>query len=170
MHPNVILTSGPIGDATQRVIRPGLPKDLPYLYDLQNKLHASVGYTPKGGLQDRIETGRIIVIQENDDPAGYVNFTHRRDGRTHISQLAVDPAIWRTKAGTDLMQMILDGARRARSTHVTLRTAIELPANEFWPTMGFEENGCQMGRRRWLACWRHPLYADAGSLLLSHGR
>ena len=169
MNPNTFLTKSTGPNDPQRIIRPGLPSDLPYLCDLQNRLHESIGYTPRGGLQDRIETNRLIVVQENDLPAGYVNFTHRRDGHTHISQLAVDPAIWRTQAGTRLMQIILDGARRARSQYVTLRTAIDLPANDFWPTVGFEDDGCQQGQRRMLACWRHPLYAEGNSLVASHG-
>lgn len=169
MTPNTFLTPGTAPNDPPRVIRPGLPADLPYLCDLQNKLHESVGYTPRGGLLDRIQTNRLVVIQENDLPAGYVNFTHRRDGHTHISQLAVDPAIWRTQAGTDLMKTILDGARRAGSHFVTLRTALALPANEFWPTMGFEEVGCEQGQRRMLVCWRHPLSIDGNSLHASHG-
>lgn len=169
MHPNVTLTTRIPTDGVTRLIRPGLPGDLNYLYDLQNKLHDSIGWTPRGGLLERIETNRLVVIQENDLPAGYINFTHRRDKRTHISQLAVDPAIWRTQAGTEIMQHILDGARRAGSTHVTLRSALDLQCNDFWPTMGFEEVGCEQGEHRILVCWHHPLYGDAGSLITSHG-
>ena len=135
-----------------------MPADLAYLYDLQNKLHDSVGYTPKGGLQERIETGRIIVIEENGWPAGFINYTHRKDRRTHISQLAVDPGIWRTQAGTDVMTRILHDARNAGMRRVTLRTALDLPANEFWPMVGFQEMGCEQGRRRILVCWEHDLH------------
>lgn len=169
MIPNTFLTTRDTPDEPPRIIRPGLPSDLNYLCDLQNRLHDAVGYTPRGGLQERLETGRLVVIQENDDPAGFINFTHRRDRRTHISQLAVDPAIWRTRAGTDVMTVILNAARNAGSECVTLRTALDLPANAFWPTMGFEELGCEQGERRILVCWRHPLYAGGNSLLASHG-
>lgn len=143
----------PFRPGDKRVIRPATSSDVPYLYKLQNDLHDYVGYCPRGGLEQRAGDGRLIVIEENGDPAGFLNFTHRRDRTTHVSQLAVDPQIWRTTAGTDTMRLLVQGAIAAGSRQITLRTALGLPANLFWPTFGFIDQGLVPGERRTLVCW-----------------
>lgn len=152
-----------------RVIRRATLSDLSYLYDLQSTMHHAVGYTPRGGIEDRINTNRIIVVEENGWPAGFINFTHRKDRRTHVSQLAVDPAIWRTAAGTEIMTRILNDARHAGSVRVTLRTALDLDANQFWPTVGFGEVGTEQPLKRILVCWEHDLHIERNALRNVHG-
>lgn len=144
-------------DPVHRIVRMGVESDLDYIVALMSRLNDSVGFCPRGAIAERIETRRIVVVEENGEPAGYVNFTNRRDRTTHISQVAVDPAIWRTTAGTSIVSTILRSATQAGSQLVTLRSALDLPANDFWPTVGFEDVGGQRGQKRWLICWVHRL-------------
>ena len=140
-------------EETTRRVRFGTPADLTYVYSIMNRMHDSVGYAPKGGLLDRLETRRIIMLIENDDPAGYMSFTHRRDGHTHMSQIAIEEEVWRTQAGTELMQTLIDGALEQGSHGITLRTAIDLQANFFWPTMGFLPQRVDQPKRRRQIHW-----------------
>lgn len=141
-----------------RDVRYGVVADVPYLLHLQNKHKHAVGYAPKGALIDRAETQRILVILENDEPAGYLNYTHRLDGITHVSQVAVDDGIWRTRAGTLIMRTLIDSALDAASVAITLKSALDLQANFFWPTLGFLPNGIVPGTRRPLSVWVKPLH------------
>lgn len=142
-----------------RHVRWGRPRDLSYVYDIMNRMHDSVGYAPKGGLKDRLETRRILIICENDDPAGYLSFTHRADGHTHCSQVAIEEEIWRTHAGTEIMQTLIDDALEHGSHGITLRTAIDLQANFFWPTLGFLPQRVDQPKRRRQIHW--ALFLDA---------
>lgn len=145
---------------TGRNVRYAKPGDLSYIYHLQNVLNHSVGHAPRGALQDRIDTARIIVIEENDHVAGFLNFTHRQDQVTHISQVAVDPEIWRNAAGSAIMQVIIQSAKDAGSKALTLKSALDLDANQFWPTLGFIPQGLIQGKRRWLSAWTRIISAD----------
>ena len=140
-----------------RVIRSATPADLQYVYQLQNRLHRLVGYTPKGGLVDRIDSHRMIIVEENGDPAGYVTFTHRRDGRTHLPQIAVDPHIWNTKAGTELMTRLVADANHVGSYAITLKSAIDLDVNTWWGQHGFKPQHVEQTNRRTLVHWAKRL-------------
>lgn len=158
-------TSTPLHDldpdnprARDRGVRYGIAADVPYLLHLQNKHKHAVGYAPNGALIDRVQTNRIIVLLENDVPAGYLNFTHRLDGITHVSQVAIDDGVWRTRAGTLIMRTLIDSALDGASVAITLKSALDLEANFFWPTLGFLPNGIVQGHRRPLSTWCKPLH------------
>lgn len=151
----------------KRRVRFGTPTDLPYVYSIMNRMHDRVGYAPKGGLLDRLETRRIIIVEENGDPAGYMSFTHRLDGHTHMSQIAIEEEIWRTAAGTELMQTLIDDARAHGSHGITLRTAIDLDANFFWPTIGFLPQRVDTPKRRRQIHWGLHLDADRRLALIT---
>lgn len=141
-------------------IRTGRPPDLNYLISLQNKHHHEVGYTPKGGILQRLHENRILVIAYNDAPAGYIAFTHRRDGRTHVPIVCVEDALWRHHIGTALMDNLIQRARLAGSYALTLKSAIDLPANHFWPSLGMTPQAVVQPKRRALVCWALPLRPD----------
>lgn len=140
-----------------RHVRFGTLTDVTYLAHLQDHLHDAVGFIPRGGLKHRVNTRRLIVVEENDAPAGYVTFTRRRDGLVHVPQICVDQAIWRTTAGTQLVTLLRSLALASGARALTLRSARELECNRFWPTQGFTRQGVIQGRRRELLCWALPL-------------
>lgn len=147
----------PLVATTPRPIRSATLRDLAWCYHLQNDLHDHVGYCPRGGLEDRIRTGRILIVEENQEPAGYVSVTHRRDHTTHLTQLAIDPQLWRTRLGSLLWHRITTTAIAAGSIAVTLKCATDLPANAFWHSTGAHVVGIRTDRRRPLLCWTYPL-------------
>ena len=131
--------------------------DATYIWDLSERMRDSIGYAPRGAIVDRIERQRVLVIEENGSIAGFISHTHRIDRLTHLPQIGVDPALWRTRAGTLVMQTVIQAARDAGSTALTLRSALDLPANFFWPTLGFLPQGIIAGQRRTLSAWAKPL-------------
>jgi N-acetylglutamate synthase-like GNAT family acetyltransferase len=148
-------------DSTVRLAR---TNDIPFIYSLMNRRHTEVGYTPRGALLERAERGCLLLVVKNDQEAGFLNYTHRIDRTTHVSQVAISEELWRDGLGTKVMTALLIDAVRAGSRAVTLQTARELFANNFWPTLGFETHCLTRGRRRWLWKWSldltqrpHPL-------------
>lgn len=138
-------------------VRAAVPEDLTWMTSLQDRLHDYIGYTPRGALLDRILHRRIIVAEYNDDPAGFVTFTHRLDGTTHLPQLGVHPDLWRTHLGSQLWASLERSARCHASRYITLKCAYDLPANYFWGTVGCVPLGVTRGHRRMLNVWVRPL-------------
>lgn len=139
------------------LVRSATPADLTYLLHIQNKQTDSIGYVNKGALLERINTGRILVLTHNGDPAGYLNYTHRRDRITHLNQVAVSEELWRIGLGTLAMHQLIENARRCGSLMLHCRTAIDLPANRFWPTLGMRPGPLIPGQRRVLIPWKKRL-------------
>ena len=104
---------------------------------------------------------------ENGDAAGYLNFSHRKDRKTHISQVAVHPDVWRTRAGSRLMDLIAKGARTAGSYAITLHTAVDLPANLFWPSLGYTPQALTNGKRRASLHWALHLFEKPASPIIT---
>jgi N-acetylglutamate synthase-like GNAT family acetyltransferase len=140
-----------------RTVRLGRPSDLAYVYHLQNRMHGSVGYCPRGGLAERLATARIVVVEENGAPAGYVSYTHRRDGTTHLTQIAVEEDIWRTSAGTRLLDWLICDADAHDSRLITLKCAFDLPSNNFWRNSNFLPIAVRTDKRRPLICYARRL-------------
>lgn len=143
-----------------RSIRYATAADVPFIYDLANKYTNMIGYCPRGGIDDRVHSRRVILLEQNGQHAGYVSATHRLDGITHLPQVAVARELWRTDAGSDLLRTLVNAASDAGSLAITLRSAVDLDANRFWPTLGFELLGTFPGRRRDLNAWALRIRPD----------
>jgi len=152
-----MITPSPRPNEPSRRVRLATMSDLSYVYSLQARYHDEVGYCPRGGLIHRIDTKRILIVEENDSPAGYVSATHRRDGRTHLTQIAIDPWLWRTTAGTVLLRRLTTSARMHGSRWMTLKCAQLLPANEFWTAQGFAVTEVRREQVRPLNCYAKAL-------------
>lgn len=146
-------------------VRIATPRDETYVWHLARTYKHDLGFLPRGALTDRVQTGRILLATRNDAPAGYVSYTHRLDGITHLPQVAVDPELWRTTLGTALLTALIALATAAGSYAITLRSAIDLPANKFWPALGFHLVAHTPGRRRELLHWALPLAQPRQPLL-----
>lgn len=134
-------------------IRPAEPADLSFMLDLQNRLNYAVGVIPRGAILERIETRRILTVTVNGELAGFLNYTHRRDRVTHVSQLAIDPELWRQRFGTLALARLMTNAVNLGQDALTLKCAEDLDANSFWETQALDCWGQTNGRRRTLIIW-----------------
>lgn len=149
-------------DQMDQRIRHAVPGDLSLIHHLQCKLHHAVGYTPRGGLIARIESRRILVAEDNGDPAGYVSYTHRLDGTTHLPQIAVHPDLWRSSLGRMLWEHLVRSAKCHASTAITLKCATDLPSNAFWTAVGCELVAPVPGHARTLNAYAYTLRSTPG--------
>jgi len=125
------------GTAPARTIRIGLPSDLPYVLHLQNHWSNNVGFLCRSALRDYLEMKQLLLVLENGDPAGYLNWTCTAKGLVRIPQVAVDPQLLRTTIGSKLMRHVERAAIRGNCSLLRLRSRSDLPANRFWPILGF---------------------------------
>lgn len=121
-----------------RSIRHCLDTDLKYLMHLQNRWANNIGFLPRPALERYLRTRQTLIVLENDDPAGYLNWTFTRKGLVRIIQVAIEPELLRTTLGTKVMRHIERAAVRGKCSALRLSSRTNLPANQFWPQLGFQ--------------------------------
>lgn len=157
-----------------RAVRAALPADLAFLLDLQRKWSNNVGFLPRACFERYTASGQILVVTENDTPAGYLSWTCDHRGLCRLPQVAVHPDLLRTTIGTKLLATIRRTALRNNCACLRLTSRSDLLANDFWPTIGFRCTAIltpQTTRNRPLLEWTLPLIsADALTCATSRHR
>jgi GNAT superfamily N-acetyltransferase len=146
-----------------RHVRPALPSDLTFLLDLQRKWSNNLGFLPRACFERYTASGQILVVTENDCPAGYLSWTWHKNGLLRLQQVAVHPDLLRTTIGSKIIRHILKAARSRSCSVVRLTSRSDLPANDFWPTFGFRCTAIlrpQTTRNRPLLEWTLPLVSS----------
>lgn len=148
--------------------------DLTFLLDLQRKWSNNVGFLPRACFERYIASHQILLVTENDTPAGYLSWTYSPSGLLRLPQVAVHPDLLRTTIGTKLMRHVIRAATRRGASLVRLTSRSDLPANEFWPEFGFRCTAIltpRTTRNRPLLEWSLPLIsADAFTVATSRRR
>jgi hypothetical protein len=87
--------------------------------------------------QRYIDAKHVLIVLENDEPAGYLNWTCTPKGLLRLPQVAIHPDLLRTTLGTKIMHSLRRTAERSNLAAIRLTSRTDLPANLFWPTLGF---------------------------------
>lgn len=120
-----------------RTVRLAQPSDLRYILHLQNLWSNNVGFLPACTFERYIARRQILLVLQNDEPAGYLSFTTTHKGLLRVPQVAVDPQLLRTTIGTKIMRHLERAAIRNNLALIRLTSRSDLPANLFWPHLGF---------------------------------
>lgn len=124
-----------------RIVRIGLIRDLSYVVSLQKKWSNELGFLPRLGLRRFLKRRTALIVEERGLPAGYVLLYPNEIGVGSIVQCAVDPEVLRTTIGTELVRRVTSMALERECFLLRLGCREDLPANEFWRTMGFHLGG-----------------------------
>lgn len=147
---------------TEHTIHIATEADMNAIINLQEKWKKDVGRLMRSAHGEHIARGDTFLIKHNDEPAGYVIARPGQDARTTVKQVAVHPDLLRTTLGTVLMRRIHRRAVGQGQLTIALRTRTDLPANLFWPTVGyyFAGQGASLtGTHSVVNMWVHPLTA-----------
>lgn len=157
------ITSSARDPNVKRQVRNATPADLAFLLDLQRKWSNNVGFLPRECFIRYTATRQILVVTENDCPAGYLSWTYSPSGLLRLPQVAVHPDLLRTTIGTKLLRHIMRAAQRHAASLIRLTSRSDLPANDFWPTLGFRCTAIltpRTTRNRPLLEWSLPLISS----------
>lgn len=161
MIENAPETTSPARDRSHgRHVRQATSADLSFLLHLQRTWSNNVGFLPRACFERYTESGQILIVTENDTPCGYVSWTCSPSGLLRLPQVAVHPDVLRTTIGTKLVRHCIRAALHHRCSVVRLTSRSDLPANEFWPTLGFRCTAIltpRTTRNRPLLEWSLPL-------------
>jgi GNAT superfamily N-acetyltransferase len=144
-------------------IVPATPADLAYVVSLQKKNGEALGFIPRVALAEKIELGRIWLAQENGEPAGFLHHGSLAVPEVRIFQAAIQYDAQRRKHGMSLVTGLLDRAKDAGASAVSLRCLDFLDANDFWTAAGFSLIGREKGARGTLNVWGARLYNKSNS-------
>ena len=158
-----------------RTVRIAEPSDLPFVLDLQKRWSNNLGFLTKSALAEYIGTHQLLVVLENDQHAGYLNWTCTKTGLVRIPQVALEPELLRTTIGTKIISHLQRAAKRGHCSVIRLRSRSDLPANKFWPSLGFHITATFLNKtKRMLPLfeWTLPLLSpdDLSQGLLTHGK
>ena len=137
---------GGLGEIGEFEIRSGMPHDWEFVADLARQVFSAYGE------YDRIlplclddAQFHTLVIERNDRPIGFCMLS-AGDGIGEVVAVAVDP-LWQGRgAGKQLMNAIVEDARRIGIRVLSLRTATRnRTAQELFRKIGFEKTGKQDG-------------------------
>lgn len=148
------------GEPSAGQLRVATAADLRFVDSLQKKYARALGFLPKPALEWYLEHGRVELVTENSDPAGYVlGLGHYRwfPRMRPITQAAVCMDAQRRHLGLSLVAKVVADAQAAGQIAVQAMCAEGLDANEFWRAAGFvlighTRPGNQRGRD--ILCWR----------------
>ena len=121
----------------KRTITLATDRDIQYLVHLQKLWSNQVGFLPRCALQRYIDRQTTLLVKENGQHAGYLNWTLSRKGLLRFIQVAIDPPLLRTALGTRLVHHIEDAARRNRCSVIRFQCRTDLSANLAWQALGF---------------------------------
>ena len=145
-----------------RTVRLATLTDLPFVNAQQKAWSGNVGFLPSQTFERYIERGQIIIAEENGWPAGYISFCGSSKGLVRVLQVAVHHDLLREHVGTDMMRIIQQHAESNGASITRLTCRDGLPANDFWPTLGFVQTAVyarRTTRRRLLREWTKQLEA-----------
>lgn len=155
----------------QGEIRVATEADLNALIHLQEHWKADVGRLSRSAHGDHVRRGDTFLILHNDQEAGYLVAHCGLDKRTNILQVAVHADLLRTTLGTQLMTRVLHRSIGHHQLTISLRTRVDLPANLFWPEVGYYFAGQSRTRNRrhsllntWVRPLTQPVYVPADRL------
>lgn len=121
----------------RRTVRLASVSDLPFIDALTKKWNYNIGFLTKKALTEAIAQKHILLTLENNQPAGFLNWGIRDDGLLRIYSVAIEPELLRTTLGTKICHTLERAGRRASCSILRLTSRQDLPANQFWPSLGF---------------------------------
>jgi len=130
-----------------------------------------LGYIPKPALLKYAERNQIIPAFDNDELCGYILFNdnpgpklrYKAPATLRIYQTCIQNDARRILHGTQLLQALLNRPTTQTFRYLDCFVNQNIPANDFWTTLGFTLIGSRPGgqkRHRTLNHYRYTIPAD----------
>jgi ribosomal protein S18 acetylase RimI-like enzyme len=115
----------------------------------------ALSFVTRGKFQEAVEQKRGLVALQDDKVIGFVLYRHRkRDKQTTLSDICVDKGHRGEKIGRLLVEALVQDCRKKSREFIQLKCPTDLPANEFYHSVGFKFHDIENGKKRKLNVWR----------------
>lgn len=145
-------------------VRLAVPDDIDHVKHIADVNRHELGFVVRASLEDACRRASLFValLSHPDSLSrqlliGFVQAHFRRDRQVTLHTIAVDQPYRFRGVGHALISALLDAACERQMQVVLLRCPIDLAANAFYETLGFQCSTIEPGKRRQLAVWTYVL-------------
>jgi len=152
------------------------PSILKYSEDLQGKNSDELGFLPRCVFERGMNTGRLFLGLLNGEPCGYVIAGTGFQGVMRCHQVCIQFDVRRRLYGWMLVSAVEQYGESLGCTSIQLRCGSDLPANDFWKSLGYaavgakESGETRKARRPHLNIWSKPLFPSVPATIWKNGR
>jgi len=122
---------------SDRNVHLATPRDLKYIYHLQRVWANTAGFLTRHTHRNIVRDKRCLMIDQNNAPAGYINWHLSRRGSVTMHQICIDEDLLRTYLGTDILRYLSAAAHKGHCSIIRGTCRIDVPATHVLPTTGF---------------------------------
>lgn len=139
-------TSGAaVGAPLDREVRPQpAAAVLAYVEALSRKHYEEIGFLPKPRLEQYHQAGRLWMQTENDDLCGFLVWGNGWPA-LRVYQVCIQYDAQRRMHGAELVGRLIRKAEAEGYERISAWVADDIPANDFWHSMGFQFHGQRAG-------------------------
>jgi N-acetylglutamate synthase-like GNAT family acetyltransferase len=122
-------------------VRVATIEDLRYIESLRRSVSEDIGFIPLQRYEMEIDgrrNGRVLVVTDNGDLTGFCYATFGGQS-AKVQQVAIQEDARRMERATLLVDAVYNEGLQRGLQQVSCRCAEDIPANEFWRSLGF---GC----------------------------
>src|SRR6266851_5899389 len=126
---------------------------------LADQHRSELGFHSRQAFIDSCNKNELLVAKIDGQVKGFVRFHHRRDNLTTLYEIATAPEIRTKGTGRRLVEALVSNCRKIGSRCIRLSCPVELPANQFYETLGFVRSSRRSspGKNRPLNQWALPV-------------
>lgn len=139
------------------IIRTATSADLDAVKVLADRHKRDVGFVRRGALLESINRAHLLLALAGEDPVGFVQFHHRRDGQTTIHLIMVASEHRRRGIAALLLNQLRTACQGLGQQRIGLKCPVDLSANSFYQQAGFTLIAQELGKIRALNLWQLPL-------------
>lgn len=113
---------------------------LPYVLDLGRRHYEEIGFIPKPRLEQYARQGQLWTEHENGELCGYLVWGNGWPV-LRVYQVCIQYDAQRRLHGARLIGRLIQKAEREGYSRISCWVADDIPANDFWRSMGFVLSG-----------------------------
>lgn len=137
------------------------PADVDAIKRIADECRAELGFHTRQSFLDSIQERELLVAFLNGQLTGFLRYHHTRAGHTTLREVAALGHVRGRGIGHALIEALIAEARGTNSALIRLSCPVELPANEFYRSLGFRRSHrrSKPGKSRPLYQWELSLRA-----------
>lgn len=117
---------------------------IPYVLALTKRHYDEVGFIPKPRLEQYQRTGQLWTQDENGEPCGFLVWGNGWPV-LRVYQVCIQYDAQRRAHGAALVGRLIRKAEAEGYERISAWVADDIPANDFWRSMGFRMQGQRAG-------------------------
>src|SRR5262249_15057232 len=122
------------------IIRPAHPCDIDAVKAIADQNRPELGFHTRQSFAEGVRNTELLVAATDGRLAGFLRFHQTRAGHATLREIATSAEFRGRGIGRALVLALVDATRGAGATSIRLNCPVELPANEFYRSLGFRRS------------------------------